>query len=257
MTSGNLLAVGWIFFTLILAVGFYHLILWYIPIFISDFLLARMKSRGRKTNVLLHGGLSNADNCRIPRAIADSMLSSCIYDVSTYPLRIKSFMPGDSYWSISFYARNTVNFFVINDIEVKEKYGSEISIVLLNSKQRHESLENEIVVKAPSKVGFILVRMMVTDTKDPESLKKVAGVQRKAYAEEIFLPTGEPQTQMCQIHVQLPGGEEYRKLLPSFERAQDWVESEYAYILPEDAISQSEPVTLPGDIRLSIQHAGG
>ena len=56
---------------------------------------------------------------------------------------------------------------------------------------------------------------------------------------------------------QLPGGGEYRKLLPSFERAQVWVESEYAYVLLEDAISQSEPVTLPGDIRLSIQHAGG
>ena len=194
MTSGILLAVGWIFFTLILAVGFYHLILWYIPIFITDFIFARRKSRGRKTNVLLHRGLLNADDCRIPRAITDAMISRCIYDVSTYPLRIKSFMPEDSYWSISFYARNTVNFFVINDIEVKEKYGNEISIVLLNSKQRYDSLENEIVVKAPSEVGYILVRMMVTDTKDPESLKKVSGVQRKAYAEEIFLPPGELQT---------------------------------------------------------------
>jgi uncharacterized membrane protein len=194
MTSGILLAVGWIFFTLILAVGFYHLILWYIPIFITDFLLARMKSSGRETNVLLHRGLNSADNCRIPRSIADSMMSSCIYDVSTYPLRIKSLMPEDSYWSISFYARNTVNFFVINDIEVKEKYGKEISIVLLNSKQRYEPLDNEIVVKSLSKVGFIIMRMMVTDTEDPESLKKVAGVQRKAYAEEIFLPPGETQT---------------------------------------------------------------
>ena len=40
---------------------------------------------------------------------------------------------------------------------------------------------------------------------------------------------------MCQIHVKLPGGREYRKLLQSFKRAQDWVESEYAYVLPKDA----------------------
>jgi len=240
--------------TIILAVIFYHLILWYIPFYITDRTLARMKKNGRKDNVLLHRGLNNADNCRIPRAIADSMMSGTSYNVSRYPLRIKSFMPQDSYWSISFYARNTDNFFVTNDIEVKEKYGNQVTIVLLNSKHHYQPQETEIVVQAPSRIGYIIVRMMVTDTKDPQSLEKVAEVQRRAFAEELrgSITGVEQNAVKYRLSFKMPSGSEFVKILPTLEEALQWVKLEYDFVISADVVNASDSISLPGNLQLSI-----
>jgi uncharacterized membrane protein len=247
---------GWILATAILGTALYRVLLWWIPVLVTDIVLNKIKQAGRKTNLLYHQGVNNADNCRIPLSISDALISSCMFDVSAHPLRIVCFMPEDSYWSISFYARNTDNFFVINDLEVRENHGKRISLVLVDKHHRHEPDGDETVISAPSSVGFVIVRMMVKDPQDPGSLQEVAEVQKKALSECVYRADSEPDSELgrWELHGTVPGGEEFRTVLPSLEKAEEWVRSEFSYSLPVQTLLQGEPSDSPGGVRFELRN---
>jgi uncharacterized membrane protein len=247
---------SWALGTALLTAGCYNLALWGIPYIVTDRTLKRMKRMGRKTNVLGHRELNNADNCRIPQAIADSMMSGCIYDVTKRPLRITSWMPEDSYWSISFYARNTDNFFIINDLEVRERFGDRVAIVLLGPKQTYQPRLGEIVLQAASRIGYIIVRMMVTDTKDPDALKQVATVQRKAFAEEIYPLTGNGTAGHFKYRgvIKMPENAVFEKIMPSRMMLIDWIKTEYSVSVDPNTVDDPKAVIpLPGGLTLTFR----
>lgn len=250
MTEQLLSAIIWLIVTLCLSAVFYHLILWIIPYYISYTTFKRMQKAGRKKNVLVFRELNNADNCVIPEAIADSVMSGCYYDLTKTPLRITSCMPDDSYWSMSFYAYNTDNFFVINDLEVKEKYGDSVTVVLVGPGQRYTPREDEVLVRSPSRSGYIIVRMMVTDTKDPEAIRRVTEVQRRALAEEVNMVDEVGEKVLAQF--EYPASV-FVKALPSIEALQAWVQAEYNQNLPFDLLTRPDPIELPGGIQLSVR----
>lgn len=89
------------------------------------------------------------------------------YDVSSNDLLITSKLPDTSYYSISFYDTDTRNYFIRNDKDIDEE-GYKL---LLTSGDRQ--MEGYQSVKARSKRGFILVRILVTDAERAEYLKEI------------------------------------------------------------------------------------
>jgi uncharacterized membrane protein len=101
------------------------------------------------------------------------LYSVCAYDVSKAPLRISASVP-DTYWSLSFFASNTDNFFVINDREVQ---ANPADILLVGPAMSYKNPGNAQVVTSPSSRGVALIRILITDE---NSIEELTEIQRQA-----------------------------------------------------------------------------
>ena len=93
----------------------------------------------------------------------DLLYSVCVFDVSEGPVRIAANPNLKSYWSIALYAANSDNFFVIND---RKSTGKPVDILLVSpggSPVIRPISESTQVVVAPSKTGFLLMRILTGD----------------------------------------------------------------------------------------------
>jgi uncharacterized membrane protein len=131
------------------------------------------KDLGQRSNVLYHGPRVTADSRTVVRPSPDLLYSACAYDVSKAPLRISALVP-DTYWSLSFFASNTDNFFVINDREVKT---NPLDILLVGPGMSYKNPGNAQVVTSPSNRGVAIIRILITDENRIEELTKI---QRQA-----------------------------------------------------------------------------
>jgi uncharacterized membrane protein len=159
--------------TLALAAVFHVLTVMAFPKAIMVALDWKSKDMGRSSNVLYHQPRVTADSRVVVRPSPDLLYSVCAYDVSEAPLRISASVP-DSYWSLSFFASNTDNFFVINDREVK---ANPVEILLVGPGMSYKSPGNAQVVTSPSTRGVALIRILITDEDRIEELTKI---QRQA-----------------------------------------------------------------------------
>ena len=66
-------------------------------------------------NTIRHDPRVSAQSRNVVRPSPDLLYSACGYDISRRPLRVHAVIPKDTYWSVSMFAANTDNFFVIND----------------------------------------------------------------------------------------------------------------------------------------------
>jgi uncharacterized membrane protein len=124
-------------------------------------------------NVLYHEPRVTADSKAVVRPSPDLLYSVCSYDVSKEPLRITAPVP-DSYWSLSFFASNTDNFFVINDREVNS---NPVEILLVGPGVSYKSPGNAQVVTSPSTRGVALIRILITDE---DRIEELTTIQRQA-----------------------------------------------------------------------------
>jgi uncharacterized membrane protein len=115
------------------------------------------------------------------------MVSICIYDVRRKSLRIRAKVPDSVYWSITFFARNQDCYFTLNDLEATQTYGQDIEIILKKQGMSYKKKNNEIVVSTPtfSKMGLILIRIIVMNPSDKEEIKRIAKIQ-KMVTTEVF-----------------------------------------------------------------------
>jgi len=93
----------------------------------------------------------------------DMLYSVCVFDVSARPLRIAANPALKSYWSIALYAANSDNFFVVND---RAAGGKPVDIWLVSEGGNAQALgvpPGSQVVVAPSKTGFLLMRVLTGD----------------------------------------------------------------------------------------------
>jgi len=138
-------------------------------------------------NQLFHAKLLTAKSRVVPAPTPHALNSSCIYNVTKTPIRLKAVVPDGVYWSITFHGRDQACYFTLNDIEARKKYGSDVEVVLTKSKRLHQAVGNEIVVEAPrlSRIGLILIRTIVMDPSNPNNIDQVREVQRKAFVEAV------------------------------------------------------------------------
>lgn len=106
----------------------------------------------------------------IIRPSPDFAYSACVYDLSDGPVVISA-APWEPYWSLSLYAANTDNFFVIDDREAR--YGAEITLVE-RGKPHPEGAS--MVIESPSKRGIALIRRLAPS---PDTYNGAAQVARQ------------------------------------------------------------------------------
>jgi len=125
------------------------------------FLMARAMAKlaaGAGYNVLTHPDRADASDRDIVRSSPDLAYSVCVFDVSHQPLRITAPVRW-GYMSLSLFADNTDNFFVVNDQQVA---GGRIDIVLEGpSSPTGDVSGGAQVVRAPSNKGVILFRRVI------------------------------------------------------------------------------------------------
>jgi uncharacterized membrane protein len=104
----------------------------------------------------------------IVRPSPDFAYSACAYDLSDGPLRLRV-NPWHAYWSLSLYAGNSDNYFVIDDREARS--GAEI--VLLH--RRRDAPEDAVrVVQSPTTRGVALIRRLAPTVDEYDRAREVA-----------------------------------------------------------------------------------
>lgn len=128
---------------------------------------------GGGLNRIHHGEPVTAASREVVRPSPDLLYSLCPYDLSRGPLRITASVP-DTYFSISAFAANTDNFFVVNDTQVK---GKKIDLVLVARGSGYKPTAAERVVTSPTKAGLVLFRTLIRDGRQLAGLRQI---QRRA-----------------------------------------------------------------------------
>lgn len=124
-------------------------------------------------NEMIHMPPTTADSRAVVRPSPDLLYSAIIYDVSRKPLLIEAAIP-ETYWSISFFANNTDNYFVENDHDIGAPTGR---FILVGKGQRPPDDSTARIVEAQSDKGAILLRSLV---RDAARIDDLIAVQKQA-----------------------------------------------------------------------------
>lgn len=163
--------------TLLLAAVIHVATVAVLPYGITLHTLAGMKQKtpDGQMNMIYQAPPITADSRDVVRPSPDLLYSICVYEVSDKPLHIVAPIPDDTYWSMSFYAINTDNFFVVNDRTAKS---NPADILLVGENMPYHDAGDSEVVIAPSNMGVILFRILITDKSELNDLMQV---QEQAY----------------------------------------------------------------------------
>lgn len=104
----------------------------------------------------------------IVRPSPDFQYSACAYDLDQGPIVISA-APWDAYWSLSLYADNSDNYFVIDDREAR--YGAEITLVRAG---REHPEAASMVVESPTRRGIALIRRLAPDLERYNAAAQIA-----------------------------------------------------------------------------------
>jgi uncharacterized membrane protein len=119
-------------------------------------------------NQIHHEHLPTAAWKSVPMPSPDQLYSACAYDASQGPVLVTAEVP-HSYWSVSAFASNTDNFFVLDDRDVREHQAR----VVFTTDASYRDPGGGRVVQVPSPTGIILFRLLVLDRQDTAALERV------------------------------------------------------------------------------------
>jgi uncharacterized membrane protein len=166
MTAARWIKNGCI--VLMLAATLHVLVIWLIPRAITAVSLRRIAAQAGYNEVVLPP-LPTEKSRDVVKPSPDLLYALCIFDISAGPVRISA-RPSPGYWSIALYARNSDNFFHLNDLEVK---GGRVELILSEAGRSAElkaRYPDAILVQPASTVGLMLTRSLVLD---PDDIKTV------------------------------------------------------------------------------------
>jgi uncharacterized membrane protein len=158
--------------TIAMAVIIHFVTLTAVPVIIMNAAMAKYQ-----VNKLMMGSKTTAENRLVVRPCPDLVYSIVAYNVSKEPLLFTALVPQDIYWSVSLYAQDTDNYFVINDQQIKS---NPYSLLLVRQGMKYENPTNAQVVMSPNDRGILLVRhVLVSDDKydDLVKIQKQASVK--------------------------------------------------------------------------------
>lgn len=124
-------------------------------------------------NHAVHPPRVDATARAVVRPSPDLLYSACAFDVSDGPVRVTADVPRDTYWSISMFADNTDNFFVVSD---RQTPGEHVELVLAQPGASVTLPPGAIRVDAPTPRGVILERTLVIDE---ARLRELDAVRRR------------------------------------------------------------------------------
>ena len=132
-------------------------------------------------NELKYYDLPNTKSNDVVMPNPDFMYVVSFYDLSDGALNLTAKMPDSTYWSVSFYKTNTVNWYVKND---KEFNTNQLNLVL--SKQKDSYDQNMLnIIESPEEKGIMIIRILV-EKKDKESIAYYKSYQKSVEFNKIF-----------------------------------------------------------------------
>ena len=171
--------------TLVLAAGVHFAAVWAAPRLILRQVISGV-SRRVGINAALHASKPTAANRDVVLPSPDLLYTICAFDVSAHPVKLTATVPKGTYWSLSLYADNTDNFFVVNDRKVAAKSVT-VNLVGADSVQARaepiaaapntDESQADFLVRSPSKRGIAVFRILVDRE---ERLGPLRDVQKQA-----------------------------------------------------------------------------
>jgi uncharacterized membrane protein len=144
----------WIAATLVLAAGIHCAVIVLYPRALISYVSGKIIGKVGK-NAFYHGTRPTPKDRIVVLPSPDLIYSSGAFDLNDGPVRIKAPLTG-SYMSVSLYASNSDNFFVMNDQQVKD---GKFDIILANPEEAPvPDIPGVQVVRSPSKTGIMLIR---------------------------------------------------------------------------------------------------
>ena len=153
-----------------MSIGSYNLTIHYIPnIVYAVFHYKLEKNQNIKDNEIKHFDIPSYQSRNVVMPNPDFLYSTIFYDLSEKDLNINANMPDSTYWSVSFYKPNTINWFVKND---QEFVTNNLDLTLTFNDSGSEN-----VIKSPVKKGFMIIRILV-EKKDQKSIELYRTLQK-------------------------------------------------------------------------------
>lgn len=113
----------------------------------------------------------SAKSMFVPLVSPDISYGYCSYDIRSAPIRIRVNLP-TTYWSLAAYSKNGINFFTINNQQVKTEI---LEIVFASEEHKAQIEEGTTIVIPPTPTGLFLFRSFVPN----RSLTEVVQEQMK------------------------------------------------------------------------------
>lgn len=147
------------------------------PVVIMDAAMKRLTSTGAAVNAWGHGKPADGTSRKIVRPSPDLANSRCVFDLSTGPIRIRA-APGDDYVSVSLYAANSDNFFVVNDRNAPDGID-----IILYEKGTPRPSGAALIVESPSRRGIALERRLAAT---PQMFERAAAARANDVCEPLI-----------------------------------------------------------------------
>ena len=162
-----------------LAIAAYQVVLRQVPIRLMAAAEGRLLALPKSApNRFFHGRAPTHQSRQIVMPSPDLVYSNCVYDLSAGPVRFSGALPpADHYWSLSLYAHNTDNYFVLNDRQLPNRG---FDVVLGRSDLRQ--MNGAITVESPTETGIALIRMI---QRQPDDIGVIQTSQRSTLCERL------------------------------------------------------------------------
>ena len=148
----------------------YNLTIHYIPNIVYGVFHNKIeKNQGIEDNEIKHFDIPNYKSRDVVMPNPDFLYSVSFYDLSSGDLKLKGNMPDSTYWSVSFYKPNTINWYVKNDKEFNSNK-LELNLTINNTK-------GENIIHSPVKKGLMIIRILV-ENKDQNSIDYYKSLQK-------------------------------------------------------------------------------
>lgn len=138
------------------------------PSVLMNVAFERLSSDGTAVNAWRLSERVTSSSRAIVRPSPDFAYSACAYDLRDGPLVIQV-APWDEYWSLSLYAANSDNYFVIDDREAR--FGAEITLIRRGAEHPEGA---SMVIESPSQRGIALIRRLAPTANGYDIAKRVA-----------------------------------------------------------------------------------
>ena len=133
---------------------------------VPGLVMSRALSMMGTPNTIHHAGRVTETSRAVVRPSPDLLYSTCPFDLSAGPLRVRSAVPPGTYWSVSAFDAGTGNFFVLND----KQAGNGVVDFLIVQRGTKPNTKGFKVVVSPPRRGLVLFRTLIASEKQLPAL---------------------------------------------------------------------------------------
>ena len=141
---------------------------YYYPRVLMDAAFERLSGRGAQANAWRRAERVSESSRTIVRPSPDLHYSACPYDLARGPLTLRV-TAWPAYWSVSLYAANSDNYFVLDDREAHD--GADITLVRAGRTPPEHAAR---VVFSPTQRGVALVRRLASSVAEFDAANAAA-----------------------------------------------------------------------------------